>query len=122
MLPGSYRSRCAPRAANRARPSKVDPDPAFPLSDAERQARFTFLTDALSVQADLTQAGNAIRSVRDQLTALQEQLKRQPLASAPVAEAAAPLIKTLTDLQARVGGAGGGGGGEEGGGGGGGGG
>jgi hypothetical protein len=118
VVPGTYR--VTVRAAGRESSAtvKVDPDPALPVTDAERQLRFQFLTDALQVQAALAGASNDLRSVRDQIAALQEQLKRESSPVATLNESSARLLKTLTALQARVGG-GGGGGGEEGGGGGG---
>jgi hypothetical protein len=123
VLPGTYT--VTVRAAGRESTAtlKVDPDPAFPVSDAERRLRFEFLTEALRIQAGLAQITDAIRGVREQVTALQDQLKRQPSAPASVVDGAARLTKTLADLQGRItggGGGGGGGGGEEGGGGGGG--
>jgi hypothetical protein len=98
----------------------VVPDPLIPVSDADRQLRFQFLTEVLGVSAGLAQAGTDVRAVRDQLTSLQEQLKRTPNAPPAIVDLAARLEKTLGDMQARIGGGGGGGGGEEGGGGGGG--
>ena len=119
VVPGSYT--VTVRAAGRESTStvRVDPDPAFPMTDAERTLRFQFLTDVLALQASVTQAATELRAVREQLTALQEQLKRQASPPAPVVDAAAKLAKGLAGLQSRIGG-GGGGGGEEGGGGGGG--
>ncbi len=118
VLPGLYTATV--RAAGRESKAtvQVDPDGAFPVTDAERKLRFQYLTDALALQADLTQAGNALRGVREQLTPLQDQLKRQPSPPASFVDVVARLGKSLADLQARLGG-GGGGGGEEGGGGGG---
>jgi photosystem II stability/assembly factor-like uncharacterized protein len=118
VTPGTYT--IVVRAAGRESTStvKVDPDPLIPMTDAERQLRYQHLTDALRVQADLADAASDIRGVRDQLTALQEQLKRQASPPATVVDAVAKMVKTLTDLQSRIGGGGGGGGGEEGGGGG----
>ena len=98
----------------------VEPDPAFPLTDAERASRFTYLTEVLKLQADLAQAANDLRGVRDQLTPLQDQLKRQPSPPSSVVDGVARLAKSLAELQSRLGGGGGGGGAEEGGGGGGG--
>lgn len=119
VTPGTYSVNV--RAAGRESKAtvQVDPDPALPVTDAERKLRFQFLTDALQLQADLVRAGNALRGVREQLTPLQEQLKRQPSPPTSVVDAVARLAKSLADLQSRLGG-GGGGGGEEGGGGGGG--
>jgi hypothetical protein len=95
-------------------PLRVDPDPLLPMSDAERASRFTYLTDVLKLQADIAQAAGGLRGVRDQLTALQDQLKRQS-AAAPLIDRAASLGKVLADLQSRAGGGGGGGGEESGG-------
>jgi photosystem II stability/assembly factor-like uncharacterized protein len=119
--PGTYR--VTVRAAGRESSAdvKVDPDPLLPMTDAERQLRYQFLSDALGLQADLVASATDVRAVRDQLTALQEQLKRQGSRASSVIDGVAKMTKTLTDLQNRIAGAGGGGGGgEEGGGGGGG--
>jgi photosystem II stability/assembly factor-like uncharacterized protein len=120
VLPGAYTVTVRVGGRESTATAKIDPDPAFPLTDAERTLRFQFLTDALGLQADLAQAGTAIRDVREQLTSLQDQLKRQTSPSGPIGDAITRLGKGLADLQARLGGGGGGAGGEEGGGGGGG--
>jgi photosystem II stability/assembly factor-like uncharacterized protein len=117
--PGTYRVTVRANGRESSSAVKVDPDPLLQMTDAERQLRYQFLTDALRLQAELVDAAADVRAVRDQLTALQEQLKRQGTPAAPVRDGAAMLAKTLTELQNRIGG-GGGGGGEEGGGGGGG--
>jgi photosystem II stability/assembly factor-like uncharacterized protein len=96
----------------------VVPDPLIPVSEPDRRLRFQFLTEVLNVSAGLAQTSTDVRSVRDQLTNLQEQLKRTPDAPPGVVDLAGRLAKSLADLQARIGG--GSGGGEEGGGGGGG--
>jgi hypothetical protein len=59
---------------------------------------------------------NAIRKVREQLTTVQDQLKREASTPASLVDAVARYSKDLAALQSRVGGGGGGGGGEEGGG------
>jgi len=119
VVPGTYT--VVVRAAGRESTAtvKVDPDPAFSITDAERKLRFQYLTDVLELQGNLTQWATTIRGVRDQLTPLQQQLKREGSPPASLVEAVARMDKSLADLQSRVGG-GGGGGGEEGGGGGGG--
>jgi hypothetical protein len=119
VVPGSYTATVRAAGRDSTATVKVDPDAAFPVTDADRKLRFQFLTDALTLQADLAQAVTAVRAVRDQLTPLQEQLKHQPSPPASVVDSVARLGKVLADLQSRLGG-GGGGGGEEGGGGGGG--
>jgi photosystem II stability/assembly factor-like uncharacterized protein len=119
VVPGSYSATVSVGRHESKATITVVPDPAIPVSDAERQLRHQFLTDVLNVNAGLAQAGADVRAVRDQLNGLQEQLKRAPGAAASVVDGAARLEKTLADLQMRIGG-GGGGGGEEGGGGGGG--
>lgn len=119
VVPGTYTATVRVGARESKTTIAVTPDPLVPVSDAERELRYQFLTDVLNVSAGLAGAGNDLRAVRDQVTALQDQLKRLPNASSAVVDAAARLAKTLADLQARIGG-GGGGGGEEGGGGGGG--
>ena len=123
VLPGKYVVTVRAGGRESTATVTVDPDPAFPLTDAERASRFTYLTEALKLQADLAQAANDLRGVRDQLTPLQDQLKRQPSPPASVVDGVARLAKSLAELQSRLGGGGGGGGvggGEEGGGGGGG--
>jgi photosystem II stability/assembly factor-like uncharacterized protein len=120
VVPGRYQVTVNVAGRQSNAPVRVDPDAAFPLTDAERQLRFQFLTDALNVQADLAQFGNDVRAVRDQLTALQAQLKGDASVPASITDAATRFAKTVADLQNRIGGGGGGGGGgEEGGGGGG---
>jgi hypothetical protein len=119
VVPGTYTATVSTSRHESKATITVVPDPAIAVSDAERQLRHQFLTDVLNVNAALAQAGNDVRAVREQLTGLEEQLKRTPGAAATVVEGTARLDKSLADLQARVGG-GGGGGGEEGGGGGGG--
>ena len=118
--PGTYRVTVRANGRESSSTVKVDPDPLLPMTDAERQLRYQFLTEALRMQADLADLTADLRAVRDQLTALQEQLKRQGTPPPSVVNAVAGMSKTLTDLQSRVDGGGGGGGGEEGGGGGGG--
>jgi photosystem II stability/assembly factor-like uncharacterized protein len=120
VVPGTYS--VAVRAGGRESKSsvRVDPDPTLPMTDAERQSRFTFLTETLTLRGDVARAAGDVRGVRDQVTALQEQLKGEKPPASSVVDAAARLGKTLADLQGRLGGGGGGGGGEEGGGGGGG--
>jgi photosystem II stability/assembly factor-like uncharacterized protein len=115
VTPGAYTVTVRAGSRESSAPVRVEPDPALPMTDAERQLRYQFLTDALQIQAGLTAATTEIRAVREQLTSLQEQLKRQPSAPPAVVEGVARMTKTLTDLQARIGGGGGGGGGEEGG-------
>jgi len=119
VVPGSYTATVSVGRQESKATITVVPDPAISVSDTERQLRHQFLTDVLNVNAGLAQAGADVRGVREQLTGLQEQLKRTPGAAASVVDGAARLEKTLADLQMRIGG-GGGGGGEEGGGGGGG--
>jgi hypothetical protein len=116
--PGAYSATVRVGSRESKATITVTPDPAVPVSEADRQLRYQFLTEVLNLAGGLAQAGNDVRAVRDQLTALQDSLKRTPNPPASVMDAAAGLAKTLTDLQSRVGG-GGGGGGEEGGGGGG---
>jgi photosystem II stability/assembly factor-like uncharacterized protein len=120
VAPGSYSVTVRVDGRESSSTVRVDPDPALPMSDAERQLRFAFLTDALALQSQVAESGNAIRGVRDQVNALVEQLKRQPSPPQSLVESATQLSSTLADLQSRAGGGGGGGGGEEGGGGGGG--
>jgi photosystem II stability/assembly factor-like uncharacterized protein len=119
VTPGTYSATVRVGARESKAAITVTPDPVLAVTDADRQLRFQFLTEVLNLSAGLAQAGSDVRGVRDQLTALQDQLKRLPNAAASVVDGAARFAKTLTDLQARLGG-GGGGGGEEGGGGGGG--
>jgi hypothetical protein len=85
------------------------------VTDAERKLRFEFLTEALTLQADAVHTASAVRGVRDQVAALEQQLKREAGPPASVIAVVAKVLKALAGLQARVGG-----GGEEGGGGGGG--
>jgi photosystem II stability/assembly factor-like uncharacterized protein len=115
VVPGTYTAVVRANGGEAKTTVRVDPDPAFPLSDAERTLRFRFLTDTLVLQADLARATEAIRGVRDQLTALQAQFKGQAAPAAAVGDAVARLLKSLADLQSRLGGGGQGGGGEEGG-------
>ena len=119
VLPGAYTVTVGLEGRTSSAPLTVAADPLFPVTDIERRARVEFLTGALALQAELARAAQSIRGVRDQLTALQEQMTRQSPPPAPVVDRAAALTKTLTDLQTRIGGAGGGGGDEGGGGGGG---
>jgi photosystem II stability/assembly factor-like uncharacterized protein len=116
VLPGAYTVTVTVDGRTSSAPLSVEADPLFPVPDSERRARVAFLTAALAAQSDLAGAAQSVRGVRDQLTALQEQLKQQSPAPAAVAEGTAALVKTLTDLQTRIAGAGGGGGGGGGGG------
>jgi hypothetical protein len=111
VLPGTYTVTVRVAGRESTATLRVDPDPAFPVSDAERRSRFEFLTEALRIQAGLARITDAIRGVREQLTALEDQLKRQPSAPASVVDGAARLTKTLADLEGRIAGGGGGGGG-----------
>ena len=120
VLPGVYQVSLKTENRESATQVRVEPDAAFPLTDAERQSRFTFLTDTLRLQADLARAADGLRNVREQITRLENQLKQLSPAPSSVLEAAARFGKTLADLQSRVCGGGGGAGAEEGGGGGGG--
>jgi photosystem II stability/assembly factor-like uncharacterized protein len=120
VVPGTYSVSVRVGGRESSATVQVNPDPAFPLSDAERQLRFTYLSDALALQAQAVEAGAAMRSVRDQLTALTEQLKMQPGSAQALVNRVEQFSKRLADLQSRAGGGGGFGGGEEGGGGGGG--
>ena len=119
VVPGTYAAVVRVGERESKATLSVTPDPLVPVNDADRRLRYQFLTDLLALNAGLAGAGNDLRAVRDQLTALEDQMKRAANAPPTVVEAAARLGQTLADLQARVGG-GGGGGGEEGGGGGGG--
>jgi hypothetical protein len=115
VVPGTYTVTVRAAGRDSTATVKVEPDAAFPVTDADRKLRFQFLTDALTLQADLAQAVSAVRAVREQLTPLEEQLKHQPSPPASVVDSASRLGKALADLQSRLGG-GAGGGGEEGGG------
>ncbi len=119
VVPGSYTATVKVGARESKTTITVLPDPMIQVSDAERQQRYRFLTDVLTVGGELARSGDELRAVRGQLSAFQEQLKNLQGNHAAVAEQVARLDKTLTDLQTRIG-AGGGGGGDEGGGGGGG--
>ncbi|MEW6322055.1 MAG: glycosyl hydrolase [Acidobacteriota bacterium] len=115
VVPGSYTATVQVDGREARAPVSVTPDPLFPMSDADRQARFDFLTETLALQAELARHADALRAVREQLRALDAQLKQLPSPPAAVVDRAAALDKAIAALQARVGG-GGGGGGEEGGG------
>ena len=116
VLPGTYTATVTVEGRTSSAPVKVDADPLFPVPDADRRTRVAFLTSALSLQADLARAAQSLGGVDDQLTALQEQLKRHATPPRSVLDGTAALRKTLASLRSRIGGAGGGGG-EEGGGG-----
>jgi hypothetical protein len=118
VIPGTYTATV--QAGNRESKATITvlPDPEIQITDTERQQRYRFLTDALSISGGLSQSATEVRAVRDQLSAFQEQLKRSSGTFANLIEQAGRLDKTLAELQTRIGG--GGGGGEEGGGGGGG--
>ncbi|MEZ5293844.1 MAG: hypothetical protein R2745_22365 [Vicinamibacterales bacterium] len=113
VLPGTYT--VTVRAGGRESKAEVQvrPDPAFPVPGTEQTARREFLTGVQALLADLTTAATSARSVRDQVTALEDQLKATGPAAASVTTAAAALHKALDTAIARLGG---GGGGEEGGG------
>jgi photosystem II stability/assembly factor-like uncharacterized protein len=113
VLPGSYTATVGVGGRESKATVTVEPDPAFPLTDAERRARFEYLTSVQSLASELARSAGQVRSVRDQLTALQAQLKGMTPAPPAVVDGTARLAKTLAALQTRVGG--GGGGGEEGG-------
>ncbi len=117
VVPGIYMVNVRVGAHGTKGTVTVQPDAAFPLTDAERKLRFDHLTEVLTLQADLLTWANRARGVREQLTALQEQLKRQTAVPASLVDSVARLGKSLSDLQSRLGGGGGGGGSEEGGGG-----
>ncbi|MGE0812278.1 MAG: glycosyl hydrolase [Vicinamibacterales bacterium] len=114
VLPGTYAVTVRAGGRESTVDVEVRPDPAFPVPEAERTARREFLTGVQTLLADLTTAAAAARSVRDQVTGLEEQLKTQGAAAASATDAVAALHKALDAAIARLGG--GGGGGEEGGG------
>ena len=119
VVPGTYAAVVRVGERESKATLTVTPDPLVPVSDADRRLRYQFLTDLLGLNAGLAGAGSDLRAVRDQLTALEDQMKRRRRRLRPWSRPPRESAKTLADLQARVGG-GGGGGGEEGGGGGGG--
>jgi photosystem II stability/assembly factor-like uncharacterized protein len=116
VVPGVYTATVRVGSRESKATVTVVPDPQVPVSDAERQLRFQFLTDVLNLSAGLAVAGTDVRGVREQVAALQAQLTQLQSPPAPLVDGTAKLAATLADLQARAGG----GGGEEGGGGGGG--
>lgn len=117
VLPGTYTATIRAGGHEAKTTIEVTPDTEFPLTDAERTARREFLTSVQTLQADLATAANAIRSVREQVTTLDAQLKSQASTPDAVTRAFAMVQKSLGESQTQLGG--GGGGGEEGGGGGG---
>jgi photosystem II stability/assembly factor-like uncharacterized protein len=119
VVPGTYNVSVRVGGWESKATVSVVPDAAFPVTAADRGARFDLLTEALALQADLAGAAASIGVVRNQLTPLQEQLKSSTGRAATALESAARMAKQLAALQTRIGGGGGGGGGEEGGGGGG---
>lgn len=111
VVPGAYSVTVRAGGRESTATVKVDPDPAFPITDAERALRFTYLTGVLTLQAGLARAANDLSAVNDQLSLLQDQLKGAPASPASVVDAAARLAKALADLQSRLGGGAGQGGG-----------
>jgi hypothetical protein len=112
VLPGTYTVTVRESDRESSAPLRVDPDPAFATTQAEREARFTFLTEAVRMQATLMASADALREVRVQLVTVQERVKTVQ-APRTTTEAIDRLLSAMTDVQGRLGG---GGGGEEGGG------
>lgn len=63
VLPGSYRIYLSAAGATPLTSLQVEWDPAFPLSDEERRARFTFLTDAGQLQKRLQDASARLAEI-----------------------------------------------------------
>jgi photosystem II stability/assembly factor-like uncharacterized protein len=120
VLPGKYTVKLSGAGPETTAVLTVDHDSQMPVSDAERRARFTFLTTINGIQATMQNATAALTSLNTGLTTLTENLKKVPTVPPAVTTAAAAALEQLRELQRKVGPSGGGGDGDEGGGGGGG--
>ena len=104
VLPGRYTVELAAGAKGPARTLRVDADPLFPMTDAERKARQDFLLALNKMQAALQAAESAVRRIDADLSALAGQLKQTTNVPTGISEAVNSIQQTTrAELQKIVG-------------------
>ncbi|MCA1583414.1 MAG: hypothetical protein LC791_01115 [Acidobacteria bacterium] len=73
VLPGQYQVRLTAGASEQSASLQVDADPALPVSEAERRARFDFLTTLNELRGHIEGTFSIIESVSKQIESLQQQ-------------------------------------------------
>jgi photosystem II stability/assembly factor-like uncharacterized protein len=97
-VPGKYQVRLTVNGKSSTVPLEIVPDPRLKVTQQDLEKQFDLL---LKVRESVTQAHetvNQIRSIREQITALNKRLENQPQAKA-VAEAGKQLDKKMTEVE-----------------------
>jgi hypothetical protein len=120
VLPGKYSVQLSAGGRDVTRTIDIEHDAQMPVTDAERRARFTFLSSVNALQGKLQSASKAVATVNTSITALSDGFKKTSGTPPEIVTAANAIGDKARDLQRRIGQQRGGGDGDEGGGGGGG--
>jgi hypothetical protein len=120
VLPGKYTIRLSAGGHDVTRVIDVEHDAQMPVTDADRRARFTFLTSVNALQGKLQSASKAVATINTSIAALSDGFKKTSATPPDIVAAANAIGEKGRDLQRRIGQQRGGGDGDEGGGGGGG--
>ncbi len=122
VLPGEYIVKLTVNGKEMTKPLVVEEDPRIKILPTDAEARLKTLLSINKIQKSGSDAQARLTNLRNQLTQLQESMKKQPNASAALGKEIDAVLKDVTDTQQKLGaqgGRGGGGGGGFGGGGGG---
>jgi hypothetical protein len=97
-VPGKYQVRLTVNGKSSTAPLEIVPDPRLKVTQQDLEKQFELL---MKIRENVTQAHetvNQIRSIREQITALNKRLENQPQAKA-VAEAGKQLDKKMTEVE-----------------------
>jgi len=97
-VPGKYQVRLTVNGKSSTAPLEIVPDPRLKVTQQDLEKQFELL---IKIRENVTQAHetvNQIRSIREQITALNKRLENQPQAKA-VAEAGKQLDKKMTEVE-----------------------
>ncbi len=94
VLPGPYHVGLAAGGVERSATLVVEADPALPVSDSERRARFAFLMTLNQLRGRIETASSATEAVAKQLEPLE---KQTPAPSASRRSALAPALAVVTE-------------------------
>ena len=106
VLPGTYTVKLTAEGREMTRTLQVEADPALPVPDAERQARFTFLSTLNGMQATVYRATTAAADLARQASSLVKQVGKMPASPGGVVSAVESIEKSAREIQRRIAGGG----------------
>lgn len=97
-LPGSYQIKLTVSGKSYTAPLEIKPDPRLNISQQDLQKQFDLLIKVRDRVKETHDTVNQIRSIRDQINALNKRLENDPHAKA-VADAGKQLDKKMTEVE-----------------------